>query len=70
MKQTKQANELLLLSKHLDARAFTEILDHNAVNYQWLDVDDISNPNYGMYQIEVEGIGAMFYIDGQLDSIS
>jgi hypothetical protein len=57
-----------LLAKELDARAFTELLDNNNIDFGWVEVDDISNPNDGTYHIELQG-NAYIFMDGQLDGI-
>jgi hypothetical protein len=65
----KKKLNLELLAKELDARAFTELLDNNNIDFGWLDVDDISNPNDGTYHIELQGKTYLF-MEGKLDSIN
>ena len=57
-----------LLAKELDARAFAELLDLNDIVYNWLDVDNVSNPNDGIFLIELQG-KAYLFIDGKLQRI-
>jgi hypothetical protein len=67
---TQTKLNLELLAKELDARAFSELLDNNDIHYEWLDVEDISNPNDGIYNIDVPDLGAVLFIHGKLDSIN
>ena len=67
---TQTKLNLELLANELDARAFSELLDNNDIHYEWLDVDDISNPNDGIYNIDVPDLGTVLFVHGKLDSIN
>jgi hypothetical protein len=64
----KKKLNLELLAKELDARAFAELLDNNNIDFGWVDVDNVSNPNDGVYHIELQG-KAYLFIDGKLQWI-
>ena len=60
-----------LLAKELDARAFTELLDANDIDWMCEDVDDVYNPNYGTFHISVNDSDKYFlFIDGKLETVT